>query len=32
LGWKMQRVGWGISLVIWSLLHGMVDFSGCGLV
>jgi hypothetical protein len=32
LGWKVWKVGWGISLVMWSPLHGVIDFSGCELM
>jgi hypothetical protein len=28
----MRRVGWGILLVVGSTLHGVIDFSGCGLM
>jgi hypothetical protein len=26
------KVGWGILLVVRSPLHGVIDFSGCGLM
>jgi hypothetical protein len=29
---KMRRVGWGILLVVGSPLHGVIDFSWCGLM
>jgi hypothetical protein len=32
LSQKMRRVGWGILLVVGSPLHGVIDFSGCGLM
>jgi hypothetical protein len=28
----MRRVGWGILLLVGSILHGVIDFSGCGLM
>jgi hypothetical protein len=28
LGRIMQRVGWGVLLVVWSPLHGVVDLPG----